>query len=91
MSLFFEPTDDGFLTSILAYLSEEKHSKELYDFLTELKQSVLNVDGANVFLCSFLLMSDIELDRNFVRWDVHLTLNTLAELWSTKFVQKRVK
>ena len=91
VSLFFEPTDDGFLTSILAYLSEEKHSKELYDFLTELKQSVLNVDGANVFLCSFLLMSDIELDRNFVRWDVHLTLNTLAELWSTKFVQKRVK
>ena len=91
VSLFFDPVQDGFLTSILAYLPEQRHSKELYDFLIELKQQILNVEGANVFLCSFLLMSDIELDRNFVRWDVHLTLSTLAELWDTKFIQKRVK
>jgi hypothetical protein len=90
LSLFFEPAQDGFLTSILAYLPEQKRSKELYDFLGQLKQNVLNVEGANVFLCSFLLMSDIELDGNFVRWDVHLTMSTLAELWNTKFIQKRV-
>lgn len=90
LSLFFEPAEDGFLTSILAYLPEQKRSKELYDFLGQLKQNFLNVEGANVFLCSFLLMSDIELDGNFVRWDVHLTMSTLAELWNTKFIQKTV-
>ncbi len=91
VSLFFEPVQDGFLTSILAYLPEQQHSKELYDFLIQLKEHFLNVEGANVFLCSFLLMSDIELDRNFVRWDVHLTLSTLTQLWDTKFIQRKVK
>ena len=91
VSLFFEPVQDGFLTSILACLPEQKQSKEFYDFLIQLKQHVLNVEGANVFLCSFLLMSDIKLDRNFVRWDVHLTLSTLTELWNTNFILKSVK
>ena len=91
MSLFFEPVQDGFLTSILACLPEQKQSKEFYDFLIQLKQHVLNVEGANVFLCSFLFMSDIKLDRNFVRWDVHLTLSTLTELWNTNFILKSVK
>lgn len=91
ISLFFEQTYDGFLASALAYLPEQGHPIELYNYLNKNKQSFLNVEGANVFLCSFLVMSDIILDGNYVRWNSHLTVDALTKLWNTKVIVKPPK
>jgi len=52
-SLFFESTHNGFLASALAYLPEQNSSKELHNYLRERKRNLLNVEGANVFLCLY--------------------------------------
>ena len=87
-SLFFEPTHDGVLASLLAYLPEKQKSNELYYYLRETKQNLLTVEGANVFLCSFLMLSDVVLDGNYVRWNSHLTVDALTKLWITKVLLK---
>jgi formylglycine-generating enzyme required for sulfatase activity len=90
VSLFSESADDGLLLSAVAYVSDENHSKRLHTILNAVKQQFLDVEGANVFLSSFLTMSDTTLDGNYVRWNTHFTERTLVDLWNTKFVRKKV-
>lgn len=90
-SFFFESTYDGFLGRGLAYLPEKGRSKEFYSFLNEKKRRFLDVEGSNVFLSSFLMMSDIRLDDPYVRWDIQVTARGLFELWETKLIRKPAK
>jgi len=89
-SLFFDSTHDGLLVSALGYVPEQGRSAELYSFLNEIKRNFLDVEGSNVFLCSFLIMSNTLLDGMYVRWNTHLTESALFELWETKVVRKKV-
>ncbi|MEJ2703804.1 MAG: formylglycine-generating enzyme family protein, partial [Sedimentisphaerales bacterium] len=90
ISLFSESADDGFLLSAVAYVSDENHSKQLHTVLNAMKRQFLDVEGANVFLNSFLTMSDTAFDGNYVRWNTRFTQRTLVDLWNTKFVRKKV-
>jgi hypothetical protein len=84
-SAFVQETSDGYLASCLVYTNELEEAKILHEYLSELKRTFLDVHGANVFLCSFLVMSDILKEGRYVRWDVRLTERAMIELWETKF------
>lgn len=73
VSLFFESVQNGFLASVLAYVPEHGRSQELYRYLNGRKRNFLDVEGANVFFNSFLVMSDVRIDGYYVHWDTHLT------------------
>ncbi|MBN2316732.1 MAG: hypothetical protein JXM79_22585 [Sedimentisphaerales bacterium] len=87
-SFFSEPAADGLLVTALGCVKDPQSASDLYAFLTDSKRNTLDVDGANVFLGSFLVLSDVTLDGQFVRWDVRLTEQALKKLWETKFVRK---
>jgi hypothetical protein len=87
-SLFFEPAPDGFLASGLAWLKEKTVAKGLHAYLSSWKGNLLKSEGANVFLCSFLISSEVMQDEHYVRWNLHLTEKSLKNLWNTKVVLK---
>jgi len=87
-SLFSQSAADGLLVTALGCTSDQQHAQELHSFLTSTKRDSLEVSGANVFLGSFLVLSDIALDGEFVQWDLHLTVQGLEKLWETKFIKK---
>lgn len=87
-SFFSEPVPDGLLITALGCVTDRQRAQELYSFLTNTKTNALDVNGANVFLGSFLVLSDITMDGEFVRWDLQLTLRALEKLWKTEFVRK---
>jgi hypothetical protein len=86
-SAFIQQTSNGYLACCLAYTNELEAAKVLHNYLAEMKRTFLDVHGANVFLCSFLLMSDILREGQYVRWDMRLTETALIELWETKFLR----
>ena len=87
-SLFSEAAPDGLLITALGCAADRQRAQDLYSFLTNSKRNALDVDGANVFLGSFLVMSDIAVEEDFVRWDLQLTERALERLWETRFVRK---
>jgi hypothetical protein len=87
-SVFFDSVSDGFMMSGLAYLPDQAQAGELYSYLADRKSQVLSKEGANVFLGSFLVMSNIIRDENFVRWNLHLTEKAFTDLWNTKMILK---
>jgi len=87
-SLFFETAPDGFLASGLAWLTEKSGAKGLHTYLSGWRSNLLKSEGTNVFLCSFLLSSEVMQDESYVRWNLHLTEKALKNLWNTRVILK---
>jgi len=87
-ALFFEPAPDGFLASGLAWLREKSGANGLHAYLSDWRSNLLKNEGANVFLCSFLIASEVMEDGRYVRWDLHLTEKSLKNLCDTRVILK---
>ena len=87
-SFFFETKHDGILANALAYMPDTRAATKLLSYLTARKQALLNQEGGNVFLCSFLVLSELQKDGRFAKGSLRLTEGALMELWATQFVIK---
>ena len=87
-SLFMEPRENGFLTSLLAHTSTHNQADMAHTYLDDKRQYLLQKEGVNVFQCSFLLISEVKSEDSFVRWDTHLTNSSLLKLCASKVVLK---
>lgn len=87
-SVFFELAGDGLLVQSVGFAGDEEKATELQKTLSDRKKMLLTTEGANVFLASFLVLSNITADGPFVRGSFRITATALEELWNTKFVLK---
>jgi hypothetical protein len=86
MSLSFTGDRDGLLVNAKGYLNDSQAAKDLQTYLDKRKSDLLAREGANVFMCSFLIMSDVGSEGPFVNGTLRLTMQSLQELWQTKLI-----
>jgi hypothetical protein len=85
-SFVIEPSEDGLRFSALAYCKESQEARELYTYLDNNRRNLLYRDGSNVFLCSFLIISDVTTEGSFVHWETPITTSALTKLLATKVI-----
>jgi len=88
VSLFAEGAPDGIVARAMATLPHGADARRLATYLRRRKDALLHREGANVFVSSFLLLSDVAQRGRHVRGSLHLTIEGLEKLWNTKLVLK---
>ncbi len=86
LSLAITTSGDGLRAEVLGYVSESDEAKSVHRYLRDERRRLLHLEGANVFIASFLVLSEMDQRGNYVWGSCRLTWEGLQDLWSTKFV-----
>ncbi len=86
MNLFFEMTDGGLLIKSVGYSAAPGGAGNVYQYLSNRKKNLLNVEGTNVLFTSLLILSELKLNGSYVEGSFRITGEALKELWETRVI-----
>lgn len=88
LSLALDYDDDGVRANVLGYSAGSHGAESVHAYLSERREALLRTEGANVFVCSLLVLSELAHDGHYCRGTLHLTRQAAQQLWETKVIVK---